>query len=64
MTQSSHSTDILTLEQRAYVVGDQGICPVCEKEKDWSEINHSWFVCNECVHDMTYRPEEINADHT
>lgn len=49
----------LTLEQRAFVVGEQGICPACEKEVEWADIDTDWYVCKECIN-MIQRPQDIN----
>lgn len=39
----------LTAEQRAYVVGEEGICPECERELKWSNMNAVWYMCQKCV---------------
>lgn len=39
----------LTLEQRAFIVGEEGICPACDKEVEWSKIDTSFYVCEDCM---------------
>lgn len=39
----------LNIDQRAYIVGEQGICPECERNVDWSDIDPNWYLCNDCV---------------
>lgn len=39
----------LTLEQRAQVCGEEGICPSCEREVEWANIDHTFYVCEDCM---------------
>lgn len=31
------------------MIGDQGICPECEEEKDWHDIDSNFAICHVCV---------------
>jgi hypothetical protein len=44
----------LNIDQRAFVVGDQGICPECEEPVEWSDIDPNWYLCNDCVFDLLH----------
>lgn len=48
----------LTLEQRAYVVGEEGICPCCMKEVAWKDIDTTFYVCEDCMANV------VNGDNT
>lgn len=39
----------LTVDQRAFVVGEEGICPECEEKVAWSDIDKNWYMCETCV---------------
>ena len=50
----------LNIDQRAVIVGDQGICPECEREIEWADIDSNWYLCNDCVEDLIARgPVEV-----
>ena len=42
----------LTAEQRAFVVGEEGLCPECERELKWSAMNAVWYMCQKCVDEI------------
>lgn len=50
----------LTLDQRAFVVGEEGVCPLCGVEVEWSDISTDWYVCFQCLHTlMLDEPQEL-----
>lgn len=53
----------LTLDQRAFIVGEQGICASCEKQVEWSDIDPTWYVCGDCMNDIL-NPERATNEET
>lgn len=51
----------LTVEQRAFIVGEEGICPECEAPVRWNDIDHEWFICEQCIHDIVRAGEADRA---
>lgn len=46
MQENKHT---LNIEQRAFVVGEEGVCPICGREVEWDEVDPSWYVCVSCM---------------
>ena len=46
----------LTTDQRAYIVGVDGQCPMCGRDVEFGEVDQQWFICNNCVE------ENLNMD--
>ncbi len=42
----------LTADQRAFIIGEEGICPECEAELKWMDMNTTWYMCNKCVNEI------------
>lgn len=54
----------LTLEQRAFIAGEQGICPTCEQEVDWKDLDPTFYVCEDCMAAIVNHEEDQGAaDH-
>lgn len=54
----------LSLDQRAFIAGDEGICPECERTVQWADIDKQWYLCNDCVHMLLHLSEgKIEHDH-
>lgn len=59
----------LNIDQRAYVVGAQGICPECEVEVEWTDVDPNWYVCKPCVDRLMHGPaydvaKQLLKDHS
>lgn len=50
-------SNTLTLEQRAFICGEEGICPSCEQQVDWKDIDHTFYVCKDCMAQINENPE-------
>lgn len=52
----------LTVEQRLFVLGEQGICPECEREVEWSQVDTEWGVCTTCMGKFMAAMHENKSD--
>lgn len=42
----------LTIDQKAFIAGEEGVCPECEKKVAWSDLDKNWYMCASCVDDI------------
>lgn len=46
----------LTREQRAFVCGDEGICPACQREVEWADVDTNLYICKTCLEEWMSEP--------
>ena len=52
----------LNIEQRAFIVGDEGVCPLCGREVDWGDIDSRWYCCVQCINEWHDPRDDINHE--
>ena len=50
-------TRALTVDQRAFIVGEEGICPGCGNEVEWKDVDPTFYVCEYCMANVVNNPE-------